>query len=155
MLESERGYNTTIAAPQIALNRTMIFAESNFVAAPLSIGLRIGGAAEFGGLRASPNFARSKGLVELAKAYLPALDGPGGMVWSGHRPATPDTLPVISRSATDAHILYVFGHGHLGLTQGPTTGKLVGDLLSGRDPPIPLEPYTIERFSAAGRTNSL
>ncbi|WP_050596637.1 NAD(P)/FAD-dependent oxidoreductase [Mesorhizobium ciceri] len=154
LLESERGYNTTIAAPQIALNRTMIFAERNFVAAPLSIGLRIGGAAEFGGLLATPNFARSKGLVELAKAYLPGLDGDGGIVWSGHRPATPDTLPVISRSATHAHILYAFGHGHLGLTQGPTTGKLIGDLLCGRDPPIPLEPYAIERFSAAGRTTS-
>lgn len=142
-----------MAAPQITLNRTLIFAVRNFVAAPLSIGLRIGGAAEFGGLQASPNFARSKGLVELAKAYLPVLDGHGGMVWSGQRPATPDTLPVISRSATYAHIPYAFGYGHLGLTQGPTTGKLVGDLLSGRDPPIRLEPYTIERFSAAGRHN--
>ncbi|MER9158379.1 FAD-binding oxidoreductase [Mesorhizobium sp. M0778] len=149
LLESERGYNTTIAAPQIALNRTMIFAERKFVATPLSIGLRIGGAAEFGGLRATPNFARSKALIELAKAYLPGLDGHGGVVWSGHRPATPDTLPVISRSATHAHILYAFGHGHLGLTQGPTTGKLIGDLLFGRDPPIPLGPYSIERFSAA------
>ncbi|BAV52872.1 amino acid dehydrogenase transmembrane protein (plasmid) [Mesorhizobium loti] len=69
LLESERGYNTTIATPQIALNRTMIFAERKFVATPLSIGLRIGGAAEFGGLRSAPNFARSKALVELAKAY--------------------------------------------------------------------------------------
>jgi D-amino-acid dehydrogenase len=151
LLESERGYNTTIAAPQIRLNRTMIFAERKFVATPLSIGLRIGGAAEFGGLRAAPNFARSKALVELAKAYLPGLDGHSGVVWSVHRPATPDSLPVISRSAACADILYAFGHAHLGLTQGPTTGRLISDLLFERDPPIPLGPYSIDRFRAPKR----
>ncbi|BAV52881.1 D-amino acid dehydrogenase small subunit (plasmid) [Mesorhizobium loti] len=62
-------------------------------------------------------------------------------MWSGHRPATPDTLPVISRSVTHAHILYAFGHGHLGLTQGPTTGKLIGDLLFGRETNDPRTHY--------------
>ncbi|MHA6645236.1 NAD(P)/FAD-dependent oxidoreductase [Mesorhizobium sp. A623] len=89
----------------------MIFAERKFVATPLTIGLRIGGAAEFGGLRATPNLARSRALVRLAKVYLPGLEDHGDVAWSGHRPATPDTLPVISRSPTHAHILYVFGHG--------------------------------------------
>ncbi|MER9793354.1 FAD-binding oxidoreductase [Mesorhizobium sp. M0213] len=151
LLESERGYNTTIASPGVALEREVIFAERKFVATPLSIGLRIGGAAEFGGLRAAPNFKRSKALVKLVKLYLPGVKEEGGVEWSGHRPATPDSLPVIGRSGPSRHIIYAFGHGHLGLTQGPTTGKIVGDLLFERQPCLDVAPFSVARFSQKGR----
>ncbi|MER8634397.1 FAD-binding oxidoreductase [Mesorhizobium opportunistum] len=147
LLESERGYNTTIASPGVALEREVIFADRKFVATPLSIGLRIGGAAEFGGLKAAPNFDRSKALVKLAKLYLPGMKEEGGVEWSGHRPATPDSLPIIGDSGPSRHIIYAFGHGHLGLTQGPTTGKIVGDLLFGRQPCLNVEPFSVARFS--------
>jgi D-amino-acid dehydrogenase len=64
----------------------------------------------------------------------------------GHRPATPDSLPVIGASPNAAAIIYAFGHGHLGLTQSATTGALVADLLAGRMPGIALADYAIERF---------
>ncbi|WP_040679062.1 NAD(P)/FAD-dependent oxidoreductase [Rhizobium mesoamericanum] len=147
LLESERGYNTTIAAPGVTLEREVIFADRKFVATPLSVGLRIGGAAEFGGLQSPPNFRRSKALVKLAKRYLPGLNEEGGVEWSGHRPATPDSLPVIGRSSLSPHIIYAFGHGHLGLTQGPSTGKIVGDLLFDRAPGLDLSPFSATRFS--------
>ncbi|RWK69587.1 MAG: FAD-binding oxidoreductase [Mesorhizobium sp.] len=152
LLESERGYNTTIASPGVALEREVIFADRKFVATPLSIGLRIGGAAEFGGLKAAPNFNRSKALVTLTKLYLPGMKEEGGVEWSGHRPATPDSLPVIGRSGPTAHIIYAFGHGHLGLTQAPTTGKIVGDLLFGREPRLNLAPFSVARFSTKKAT---
>ncbi|MER9521710.1 FAD-binding oxidoreductase [Mesorhizobium sp. M0243] len=147
LLESERGYNTTIASPGIALEREVIFADRKFVVTPLSVGLRVGGAAEFGGLKAAPNYERSKALVRLAKLYLPGMKGEGGIEWSGHRSATPDSLPVIGESGSSRHIIYAFGHGHLGLTQGPTTGKIVGDLLFGRQPCLNLTPFSASRFS--------
>lgn len=147
LLESERGYNTTIPNAGIALEREIIFADRKFVATPLSIGLRIGGAAEFGGLKALPNHARSRALVTLAHRYLPGLKDEGGVSWSGHRPATPDSLPVIGRSRASPNVVYAFGHGHLGLTQGPTTGKIVDDLLFGRKPCMDLAPFSATRFS--------
>lgn len=146
LLESERGYNTTIASPGVALERPLIFADRKFVATPLSIGLRIGGAVEFGGLKAAPNYERSKALMKLARMYLPDLKEIGSKEWSGHRPATPDSLPVIGRSGPSGHIIYAFGHGHLGLTQGPTTGKIVGDLLFGHKPRLNLAPFSVARF---------
>jgi D-amino-acid dehydrogenase len=69
LLESERGYNTTLPDPGVALDREVIFAERKFVATPLSCGLRIGGAAEFGGLHAEPNFKRCQALATLATRY--------------------------------------------------------------------------------------
>ena len=147
LLESERGYNTTLPHPEIKVGRELIFAERKFVATPLSCGLRIGGAAEFGGLRAAPNFKRSHALVELARQYLPGLRTDGGTQWSGHRPTTPDSLPVIGPSPHAPQVIYAFGHGHFGLTQAATTGRLVRDLVLRDKPLIDLAPYSIERFS--------
>ncbi len=146
LLDSERGYNTTLPFHGIGLSREVIFAERKFVATPLDIGVRIGGAAEFAGLNAPPNYKRSDALLALGKRFLPGIDDAGAVKWMGHRPATPDSLPVIGRSPRASNVIYAFGHGHLGLTQSATTGALVADLLADRKPGIGLEPYSISRF---------
>jgi D-amino-acid dehydrogenase len=149
LLESERGYNMTLPEPGVRVTRQLIFPERKFVATPLSCGLRIGGAVEFGGLEAAPNFRRSAALVELARRYMPQLLTAGGTSWAGHRPATPDSLPVIGRSHRNPNVYYAFGHGHLGLTQAATTGRLVSDLVIRGAAPIDLSPYDIARFAKA------
>lgn len=149
LLESERGYNTTLTDPGITVKRQLIFAERKFVATPLDCGLRIGGAAEFGGLSAAPNFRRSRLLVELASAFLPGLQTDKGTVWAGHRPATPDSLPIIGASSRNPDIYYAFGHGHLGLTQAATTGRLISELLIGSSPSVDLRPFAVARFTGS------
>ncbi len=146
LLESERGYNTTIREPGVTVGREIIFAERSFVATPLSCGLRIGGAAEFGGLAEVADYRRSKALAKLAARYFPDLRTAGGVEWAGHRPATPDSLPVIGRASANDRVFYAFGHGHLGLTQAATTGRLIADLLLRRPTPIDLTPYAVTRF---------
>ncbi len=146
LLESERGYNTTLPAPGVALEREVIFAERKFTATPLTCGLRIGGAAEFAGLTAPANYRRSRALFTLARRYLPGLKTDGGSEWMGHRPATPDSLPVIGRSPRHASVLYAFGHGHVGLTLAATTGRIIADLVAGRPSVVDLSPYSIARF---------
>ncbi len=146
LIESERGYNTTLPNPNVTLSREVIFAERQFVATPLEIGLRIGGAAEFAGLEAPAKFARCDALAELARRYLPGLNTAGGTRWMGHRPTTPDSLPVIGRSPRCSNVFYAFGHSHTGLTFGPTTGRLVAELIAGRPPSVDLAPFSIKRF---------
>ena len=146
LLESERGYNTTLSSPGVQLRAEVIFGERKFVATPLAVGLRIGGAAEFAGLEAPPNYARCDALLSLAALYLPGLRAEGRTRWMGHRPTTPDSLPVIGRSPRRHDVLYAFGHGHIGLTVGPTTGHLIAGLVTGRPSPLDLAPFSIERF---------
>ncbi|MBW4092566.1 MAG: FAD-binding oxidoreductase, partial [Proteobacteria bacterium] len=148
LLESERGYNATFAAPGIAVTRELIFAEHSFVASPLTAGLRIGGTVEFAGLAAPAHPARARALVTLARRYLPGLAAGDGQVWMGHRPATPDSLPVIGPSPRARGVFYAFGHGHLGLTQAATTGRLIAALVAGRAPHIDIGPFASDRFGS-------
>jgi D-amino-acid dehydrogenase len=145
-LDTERGYNTTLPANAFDLKRQLIFSGHGFVVTPLSTGIRVGGAVEFGGLRLSPNFARSKAMLEKAKRFLPGLKTEGGREWMGYRPSLPDSLPVIGPSPRHAGLFYAFGHGHLGLTQAAATGRLISALVSGEAPPIDLSPFQANRF---------
>ena len=147
LLESERGYNTTIDDPGVSLAHQVIFGEEKFVISRINNGLRIGGAAEYAGLETPPNYRRSEVLVDIARRYLPGLRDEGARQWMGHRPSTPDSLPVIGRSHRHPGVIYAFGHGHYGLTMAATTGKLVAEIVADHPPALDLAPYDIARFN--------
>ncbi len=144
-LDTERGYNTTLPDPGIAVSRPITSAEGSFVATPMEMGLRIGGAVELAGLDAPANFQRSRALLELGRRMLPALNTTGGREWMGFRPSMPDSLPVIGVSPRDRNVLLAFGHGHLGLTEAATTGRLIAELASGRPTVIDIKPFRVIR----------
>jgi len=145
-LESERGYHTTLPTPGLSVNRMLHSAEGGFVVTPMAMGLRLAGTVELGGLELPPDYARARVLVKRAQRFLPGLNAEGGSEWMGHRPSLPDSLPVIARSPHFANVFYAFGHGHLGLTEGATTGRLIAALAAGRDPGLDLAPFRIDRF---------
>ncbi|MCB8875623.1 FAD-binding oxidoreductase [Acidisoma silvae] len=145
-LETERGYNTTLPLGSFDLRRQLIFGAHGFVISRLTTGLRVGGAVELGGLDRPPNFKRSAAMLKKAMGFLPGLSAEGGVQWMGFRPSMPDSLPVIGPSRASPHIVYAFGHGHLGLTQSAGTGRLVADLLNGQPPAIDPAPFRPSRF---------
>ena len=147
LMESERGYNTTLPHPGVELEHQVIFGEEKFVITNIQGGLRIGGAAEFAGLKTPPNYKRSQKLLEIAQRYLPQLSDVGCEQWMGHRPSTPDSIPVIGKSQKFDNVHYAFGHGHYGLTMAATTGKLIAQSVLGEQPDVDLEPFSISRFA--------
>ena len=104
------------------------------------------GTAELAGLEAPPNYRRAEMLVPMAEALLPGLRAKPHENWMGHRPSTPDSLPVIACAPRIPDVFFAFGHGHLGLTLAPLTGKLIADLAAGRPPAVDMAPYAAERF---------
>jgi len=145
-LDTERGYNTTVPYHDAKLSRMVVCADDSFVLSPLEMGIRVGGAVELGGLLAAPNYDRAKALFAKGKEVLPKLSSEGGTEWMGFRPSMPDSTPVISRSPRHANAFFAFGHGHLGLTLGATTGRLVADLMASGEAPVDMTPYRINRF---------
>jgi D-amino-acid dehydrogenase len=145
-LETERGYNTTLPGYSFDLKRQLVFGGHGFVATPLAGGIRIGGAVELGGLKLPPNFKRADAMLKKAATFMPGLVTTGGKQWMGFRPSLPDSLPAIGFSRASRHVVYAFGHGHLGLTQSAGTGKLVTELLTGATPSLDLTPFSPQRF---------
>ena len=147
MLIGERGYNTTFpksAFPE--LERPLFFTAHGFVMSPLINGVRVGGASEISKLGRAPNYERARAMLRVAKTQVPDLRTEEGVEWMGTRPTTPDTLPVIGRSANSPNVIYAFGHGHLGLSLGTSTAKLVADLICDRQVSIDLNALSPQRF---------
>lgn len=145
-LESERGYHVTFADSDNQLNNMIICAEGKFVMTPMSMGLRVAGTAEFSGLNSLAQDKRSDVLVEHAKRLLPTLDTQEFSRWDGHRPAIPDSLPVIGAVPNHPNVFCAFGHGHLGLTLAPTTGRLLAELVCGDIDAHSLYALRVDRF---------
>ena len=145
-LETERGYNTTLPVGAFDLKRQLTFDGHGFVVTALASGVRVGGAVEFAGLDAPPNFARAATLLAKAKRFMPGLRTEGGTEWMGFRPSLPDSLPAIGPARSDDRVVYAFGHGHLGLTQAAATARLVADIVYGRTPALDLAPFCPQRF---------
>ena len=61
-------------------------------------------------------------------------------VWMGHRPNLSDSLSVLGPPRTTPDVVYASGHGDVGMTAAPMTGKLVADLIAGRPPSIDIAP---------------
>jgi D-amino-acid dehydrogenase len=144
-LETERGYNTTFPKSPIDLPMPVFFSDHGFIASPLAVGLRVGGAVEMASPEAPPNYARAAAMRKVMRRYVPNLPEEGGVEWMGCRPSTPDSMPVIGPDPRDPRIVFAFGHGHLGLTLSAATARHVASLVAGRPDPK-LKPFGIERF---------
>jgi D-amino-acid dehydrogenase len=145
-LETERGYHTQIMSPGISLRHSLIWPARAFMVTPTAGGIRVGGTVEMAGLDAPPDYRRSRVTVRRAREALPNLRCEDFTEWMGHRPAFPDTIPVMSASAKTRGVFYATGHGHLGLTYAATNARLMADLVTGATPPIDMTPYRVDRF---------
>ena len=110
----------------------------------------LAGTVELAGLEQGPDWKRARALVKLGQKMLPGLPACVAeerlVLWMGHRPSLPDSLPVIDKASRFPDIVYAFGHGHVGMTAAPMTGHLVADLILGRTPKIDLAPFRHSRF---------
>jgi len=149
-LETERGYHAVIAEPGIAPRYPLMPSDGKMACVMTPQGLRLAGQVELAGLEAAPNWRRAGVLRDFARRVFPDLpaDLPVDKVkvWMGHRPSTPDGLPCIGPASGCPDVVHAFGHGHVGLTAGAATARLVADLVGGRPPSIQLAPYSAARF---------
>ncbi len=148
LLESERGYHIVLPNSGVSLSRSITYARTPGAATPMEMGLRLAGTDEFAGLDAAPNWSRADKLWHVFKQVLPGLMPPDAATtrWMGHRPGTPDSLPVIGPAKTASNVWYGFGHGHMGLTWGPTTGRLLAEQMSLARSNVDLAPFRVDRF---------
>lgn len=149
-LETERGYHVVIADPGVEPRYPVMPSDGKMACVMTPDGLRLAGQVELAGLEAVPNWQRAEVLLKFARKVYPGLRADVSMdqvkVWMGHRPSTPDGLPVLGLASGCRDVVHAFGHGHVGLTAAAMTGKVVADLVAGRASRFDLTPYAAARF---------
>jgi len=137
-----KGYSITVPIPPGAAAPAVSLTDDGhkLVFSRLGERLRVAGTAEFAGYDRSINAARCAAIERRAFALFPGLGGQTVETWSGLRPSTPGNVPIVG--ATRWRNLFVnSGHGTLGWTMACGSGRLLADLLSGREPEVDPAPY--------------
>jgi len=145
-LDTERGYHLTLPGVMPRFRIPVASFERKVIMTPMTIGLRMTGTVELGGLHLPPDARRFAMLEAHMKALAPSLPTAGATTWMGFRPTLPDYLPVLGRVPDGRNVIFAFGHQHLGLTLCGVTARIVADVVAGRDPGIDLAPFSPARF---------
>ncbi len=154
-LIAERGYHMTFANPGVQLKHVISEIERQFAVSNMEMGLRVAGTEELGHADDPPSWRRAEVLKRIGQEMLPNLNVGEGTRWMGPRPGTPDSLPAIGPLPNHPNIFIACGHGHLGLTGGPNTGRIVAGLAAGERLNIDLAPYAPDRFGATSQARNV
>jgi sarcosine oxidase subunit beta len=86
-------------------------------------------------------------VTETAVRRLPALqDASISHAWAGLYEMSPDANPIVGPVAALSGFFLINGFSGHGFQHSPAAGRIVADLIAGRDPAIDLEPFSFERF---------
>jgi D-amino-acid dehydrogenase len=147
-LVAERGYHMTFADPGLELNHVVSEIELHYAVTSMEPGLRIAGTEEIGLADDAPSWRRADVLHGHARRMFPGARLEAGTRWMGPRPGTPDNLPAIGPLPGHPNIFIAAGHGHLGLTGGPNTGRIVAGMMSGEPAAFDMTAFAPGRFGA-------
>jgi D-amino-acid dehydrogenase len=142
-----KGYSFMIDEPAKRMHIAALLMEARVSVTPMTNQVRFGGTMELGPLNNKINMNRVKGIVESIPQYLPDFNpeiSEISKIWYGFRPCSPDGLPYIGRADKYQNLLIAGGHGMMGLSLGPATGKLISELIA--EQPVSVN---IEAFSPA------
>lgn len=138
-----KGHSITI--PGRALSHSVTDYSRKIVYAPLEAATRVAGFADFKGYDRTVEPARIATLVAAALATFAIEDAASNAPWAGLRPMTPDSRPIIGASPL-AGLFLNCGQGMLGWTLACGSARLLADLIDGKEPSCPAEPFSAARF---------
>lgn len=128
----KRGYHRHFEHPT-PLNRPLMDVANGVVLSSMQQGLRMTTGAEIVARGGSINPRQLERGRAAAREILELGEPVEAQPWFGHRPCMPDMLPVVGAAPLHPGLWFNFGHGHQGLTLGPTTGELLAELFDGED----------------------
>lgn len=133
-----KGYSATLAtagyegAPTVSITDDAV----KMVFSRLGDRIRIAGTAELNGYSTELNEVRCEALTRRYFSLFPHSADPNSVkYWTGLRPSTPSNVPLIGR-LTYRNLYLNAGHGTLGWTEGPGSGRAIAELIGGNRPDI-------------------
>jgi D-amino-acid dehydrogenase len=156
-LQAGKGYSFSVelaAAPR----HPLYLGDKRVVVSPINGSARIAGTMELSGNNRRLDWRRIIAVADASRHYLGRwYEHPDDLMalirdpWVGGRPLLPDGLPAIDRLPGQDNLFLSTGHGMLGITLAPASGRaLAGYVLDGRRPAV-LAPFRYDRFARRGR----
>jgi len=143
-----KGYSITVPITDATFAPESTIMDETHKVAVTRLGdrIRVGGTAELGGFDLTLRGGRRQTLEHVVTDLFPR----GGDVsraefWCGLRPMTPDGTPIVGETPV-RDLLLATGHGTLGWTMAAGTGRVIADIVSGRQPEIDVAPLNIARY---------
>lgn len=145
-----KGYSITVPIAEEARAPVSTLLDESFKIAITRLGdrIRVGGMAEVSGFNTELPERRRRTLEHSLSGLFPEAGDIGAATfWSGLRPMTPDSTPVVGPT----HFPNLFlntGHGTLGWTMACGSARVISDMISGRPPQIETRDLGIARYGA-------
>lgn len=144
-----KGYSFMVD-PYHKIHHPSLLLEARVAVTPMDGQVRFGGTMEIAPLNHHVNINRVQGIVNSIPQYYPDyhVAVPNiKKIWYGFRPCSPDGLPYIGYSRKLSNLIIAGGHGMMGLSLAPVTGKLVADLANDNKLMIQINNYQPDRFN--------
>jgi D-amino-acid dehydrogenase len=145
-----KGYSFMVDANQ-RIQHPSLLLEARVAVTPMNNQIRFGGTMEIAPIKYKINLKRVEGIVNAIPKYypnykvaMPEID----KIWYGFRPCSPDGLPYIGRNKILKNLIVAGGHGMMGVSLAPVTGKLVAELVSENKLSLDISMYKPDRFSS-------
>lgn len=145
-----KGYSLTIPIvdPAFAPQSTVLDETYKIAITRFDQRIRVGGMAELSSFNLGLNEDRRATLQMVTQDLFPGGDMAQASFWTGLRPMTPDSTPIIG--ATRFKNLFLnTGHGTLGWTMACGSGKLISDIVLNHKTDISTDGLSIQRYSHA------
>jgi glycine/D-amino acid oxidase-like deaminating enzyme len=86
-------------------------------------------------------------MLQRAIDYMPGIAEMNAIrSWTGFRPATPDSLPILDRHTANEHLWLAVGHEGLGVTTATGTADILVALMTGAAALMDVAPFALARF---------
>ena len=95
-------------------------------------------------------------VIEVAVKRLPALgDAAVSHAWAGLYEMTPDHNPIIGPAPDVSGFFTIAGFSGHGFQHSPAAGRILADLITGRDPGMDISPFAHNRFASTSVSGEL
>lgn len=144
-----KGYSITVPIIDESRAPVSTIMDETFKIAITRLGdrIRVGGMAEIAGFNFDlPQKRRATLEYSVGDLFNGAGDLKNATFWTGLRPMTPDSTPIVGPTRL-SNLFLNTGHGTLGWTMACGSGKILADMMSGRKPEIESADLALSRYA--------
>jgi glycine oxidase len=150
-----RGQILSLRQPETPLKHT-IMGNGIYIVPKIDNTIYVGATVEQAGFDKSNTAGGIAWLLSSAIQLVPELEHAAIVdIWSGLRPWSQDSYPILNRAPGWENVILATGHGPGGFELSAITGKTIAELITSGQTPALIQPFGLERFMGKGHTIDL